>query len=54
MPTKNNKVELQGEVRLKMFADLGLQDIKVRLLPADMAYIHYLSGKKIDISCLCL
>lgn len=54
MPTENNQVEVQGEVRLKMFADLGLQDIKVRFLPAYMAYIHYLSGKKIDISCLCL
>ena len=54
MPTENKQVELLGEVRLKMFADLGLQDIKVRFFPADMAYIHYLSGKKIDISCLCL
>ena len=54
MPTENNKVELQGEVRLKMFADLGLQDIKVRFLPADMAYTYYLSGKKIDVGCLYL
>lgn len=52
MPTENKKIEDQGEVSLEMLHALGLQNIKVRFLPADMAYEHYLEGKKMDIAAL--
>lgn len=50
MPTEKKKIEDRGEVLMNMLSDLGLENIKVRLLPADMAYDHYLSGRKLDIS----
>ena len=52
MPTENDSVEFQGEVLLEMLSNLGLRDIKVRLIPASMAFDYYLSGKKMDISML--
>lgn len=47
-PTENDTIEDKGEVRLKMFANLGLQDIKTRFIPASKAYELYLSGRKMD------
>lgn len=52
MPTENKKIEDRGEVSLEMLHALDLQNIKVRFLPADMAYEHYLEGKKMDITAL--
>lgn len=52
MPTENVEVELRGEVSMEILSNLGLQNIKVRLIPAIMAYDHYLSGRKMDISVL--
>lgn len=52
MPTENKKIEDRGEVSLEMLRGLGLQNIKVRFLPADVAYGHYLSGSKMDIGTL--
>lgn len=49
VPTENNEVEYKGEVRMEMLSNLGLQDIKTRLIPATMAYDLYLSGRKMDI-----
>lgn len=49
LPTENSEIEDKGEVRMKMLSNLGLQDIKTRLIPADMAYDLYLSGRKMDI-----
>jgi len=49
MPTENSEVEHKGEVSLSMLSGLGLQDIKVRLIPAKMAYEYYLSGRKMVI-----
>lgn len=49
LPTENNEIEDKGEVRFNMLANLGLQDIKVRFIPAAMAYDLYLSGRKMDI-----
>ena len=46
LPTENNKIEDKGEVRMEMLSNLGLQDIKTRLIPATMAYELYLSGRK--------
>lgn len=52
MPTENKEVEDRGEASMKMLSDLGLQNIKVRFIPATMVYEHYLSGRKLDISTL--
>ena len=52
MPTENVEVELRGEVSMEILSNLGLQNIKVRFIPAIMAYDHYLSGRKMDISVL--
>ena len=52
MPTENTDVELKGEASMEMLSNLGLQNIKVRFIPATMAYDHYLSGRKMDISVL--
>ena len=52
MPTENPTVEVRGEVSMRMFHELGLQNIQVRFLPADMAYEYYLSGRKMEIDIL--
>lgn len=52
LPTENNCIIKRGEASLSILSDLGLQDIKVRLLPAKMVYEYYLFGKKLDISLL--
>lgn len=52
MPTENKEIEDHGEVSMSMLSSLGLQNIKVRFLPAEMVYDHYLSGRKMDISIL--
>lgn len=52
MPTEENRIENRGEVSMRMFSMLGLQDIKVRFLSARLAYEYYLAGKRIDISLL--
>lgn len=50
MPTEEDDVIEKGEARMCMLEKLGLQNIKVRFLPAAMAYSYYLSGRKMDIS----
>ena len=52
MPTENDSIIDGGEASMEMLSRLGLQDIKVRFLPAEAAYNHYLSGSKMDISTL--
>ena len=52
MPTEEDSVIDKGEVFMKMLSELGLQNIKVRLLPATRVYELYLSGKKMDVSLL--
>lgn len=52
MPTENKEIEDHGEASMKMLSSLGLQDIKVRYLPADIAYDYYLSGRKMDVGLL--
>lgn len=49
LPTENNEIEDKGEVRMEMLSNLRLQDIKIRLIPATMAYDLYLSGSKMDM-----
>ena len=50
LPTEGDVVIDKGEVNMNMLKNLGLQDIKVRLLPAEKAYGYYLSGRKMAIS----
>lgn len=52
LPTENNEIENRGEVSLEMLSGLGLQNIQVRFLPAEMAYDFYLSGRTMDIDLL--
>ncbi len=52
IPTEEKNIADKKEVHMEIFSSVGLEDIKVRLLPADMAYQLYLLGKKIDIDLL--
>lgn len=52
LPTEKKEVENKGEVHMDIFAALDLQDIKVRLFPADTAYEYYLSGERADVDLL--
>jgi len=52
MPAENTKVEFRGEASMEMLSVLGPQNIKARFIPVTMAYDHYLSGLKMNISVL--
>ena len=52
MPTNGKEVIVKGTVSLAMLRALGLQDIQVRLLPAEIMYKHYIENKRIDIGSL--
>ena len=52
LPTEKDWVENRGEAVLKMLSNLGLQDIKIRFLPASLAYCLYLDGKKMNMGIL--
>ena len=48
MPTASSEIVPKGVASLTMLSNLGLQDIQVRLLPAEMMYRHYVENTKID------
>lgn len=52
MPTEKQEVINKGEVSMEMFSHLELQNIKVRFIPAKIAYEYYLSGEKLNIKIL--
>lgn len=52
LPTEGNTMVNKEEVYLQMLSKFGLESIKVRFLPATVAYENYLSGEKFDISLL--
>lgn len=52
MPTEKTATVDKESVSLQMLSKLGLEGIKVRFLPATMAYESYLSGRKLDFSIL--
>lgn len=52
MPTENKEIENRGEVSMEILSSLGLQNITVRFLPAEMVYEYYLSGRKMCIGLL--
>lgn len=52
MPTSGAEIVIKGTVSLAMLSNLGLQDIQIRLLPAELMYKHYIENAKMDISIL--
>lgn len=52
LPTENSDIEDKGEVKLETLSNLGLQNIKVRFIPASMVYDLYLSERKMNIEIL--
>ena len=52
MPTEGKEVINKGKAKLDMLSGLGLEDIQIRLIPADMLFNFYLSGKKMEIETL--
>jgi len=40
----------KGAATLNMYSRMGLEDIRIRMLPAMIMYNYYLSGKKYDLS----
>lgn len=49
MPTEAKEIINKGKAKLDMLSNLGLEDIQIRLIPADMLFNCYLSRKKIAI-----
>ncbi len=52
MPTAAPEIVDKGSVSLEMLHALGLQDIQIRLLPAERVFAHYISNTKLDIRSL--
>lgn len=52
LPTEKGEIEVKGTAKLEMLSRLGLEDIQVRLIPADMLFKHYLGRKRIEIELL--
>lgn len=52
MPTESKEIISKGVVSLAMLSKLGLQEIQVRLLPAEIMYRHYIENTKMDICAL--
>ena len=49
MPTEQDDVINKGKVSLPMMSVLGLEDIQVRLLPAELVFRHYLENTKLQL-----
>lgn len=52
MPTEQDEIINKGSVNMEMLHCLGLEDIQIRLLPAELMYRHYLANTHMDISLL--
>lgn len=50
MPTANNAIVDKGAVTLNMLKALGLQDIKLRLLPAELMFQHYIDNTHLNVA----
>ena len=50
MPTEKDGIIEKGSVKMDILSSLGLQDIKIRQLPAKIMYSYYLSRKTVSIS----
>lgn len=49
MPTEKSKMIKTGVVKMKMLESLGLHNIEIRQLPANLIFDCYLSGNKYDV-----
>lgn len=49
MPTEGEEIVSKGTVRMEMLSALGLEDIQIREIPAEMLFCHYLRRKRMDI-----
>ena len=49
LPTTNPGIEDKGEVSMNMLNNLGLENIKVRFVSAELAYGHYLNGTLMNV-----
>lgn len=52
MPTEQHSIINKGYVNIEMLDALGLQNIQIRQLPAELIYLHYLANEKMDIGLL--
>ncbi len=52
MPTQADVILNKGKVKIDMLSNLGLQNIQIRLLPAEIIYDYYLNHKIMDVSAL--
>lgn len=52
MPIATQEIVEKGAVAIDMLSGIGLQDIQVRLLPAEKMYRHYIENTKMDIRTL--
>lgn len=52
MPTESDGVQIKGTVKMEMLENFGLENIQIRLLPADEMFSCYLRRKKIDVALL--
>lgn len=52
MPTEQHSIINKGYVNIEMLDALGLQNIQIRQLPAELIYSHYLANEKMDIGLL--
>ena len=49
LPTSGDRIVNKGHTSLAMLRHLQLQDIQIRLLPAEKMYSLYLENKKLNI-----
>lgn len=49
LPTEKDEIEVIGTAKLAMLSNLGLEDIQVRLIPAELLFSHYLGKKRIPV-----
>lgn len=52
MPTQADVIVNKSTVKIDMLSNLGLQNIQIRLLPAEIMYEYYLTRKIMDVSVL--
>ena len=52
MPTQSAEIINKRTASLAMLSGLGLQDIQIRLIPAELMFEYYLANRKIDICML--
>lgn len=52
MPTEQKEIVVKGSVKLDMLSALGLEDIQIREIPADLLFGYYLKRKRMDLRIL--